>query len=287
MPKKKNNKPKNNQPKKKLPSVWRLTKQTYIEAVTFRRSLFGILAVYAVLYFVLVLSLNFSGSLQGNFATNSSRLNDAINSVLNQFVNGSLIGSGTSDTPIIIQFLLFLIGSMAFVWALRKLQKLQKIKIREAYYLGSSALVTTIIITVVLLLTFIPALIGSSILPVALQSGAAGLEILTVTIISLLLLILSLYLFVMLWPAFYIVSLPKTMPWQALKSAAKLTKKNRFNIMRKIFMLFVILIFVIFIILFPIALVLPSIVPIVAYILIFIAFGLAHVYLYMLYRSLL
>jgi hypothetical protein len=176
---------------------------------------------------------------------------------------------------------------LAFIWSLRKLQGLKKIKVKEAYYLGNEALVPAIIVSVLLILTLIPALIGSSVLSVTLHSASGSVEIAVVSLIALIFLFISLYLFVMFWPAFYIVTLPKTFPLEALKSAVRVTKKRRLILIRNMFLWFMFLFFVMFAILLLSALLWEALVPIVAFVLLFVSFGLSHVYLYMLYRELL
>jgi hypothetical protein len=285
--------PKTTEPKKnkkkpaKLPNSWILVKKTWFEYSTFWRSLLGISIVYAFLYFVLVMGLSFSTSLQDTYITGSGKLGDAFSSVFSAFGSSSLAGNSGSDATVLVQFLLFLIASMAFIWSLRKLQALKKIKMREAYYYGTSALIPTILVSFVLIATLLPVVAGSSLLAAALQNGGTSAEILIVSVISGLLLLISGYLFAMYWPAFYIVSLPDTKPIQALKSAMKVTKKRRFAIIRKTLVLAILMLVLIFVVLLPVALILSSAVPIVAFLLMFFVFGIAHVYMYTLYRSML
>ena len=272
---------------KKLPNVWELIKKTWFEGTTFWRPLTGLLIIYALLYFVLVMGLSFSSYLQNPLSTSTGGLSKTLSTIFAVINTNSLTDGTQSDATVLIQFLLFLIASLAFIWTLRKLQALKKIKLRDAYYQGTSTLIPVILVSMVLILTVLPAIAGSAILATALQSGASGIETLIVSLISGLLLLLSLVLFVMLWPAFYIVSLPQTRPMQAIRAAAKVTKKHRFAILRKMIMLAILSFVLLFIILLPIALAVSVIVPEVAFVLLFIVFGFCHVYLYTLYRSLL
>lgn len=270
---------------KKLPSVWELFKRTMLEAKIFWRPLGGVLLVYAIVDFMFVKGFSLSGTVQDNL-NGSSKISEALNSVASQFSYNALIGSAQSDTTVIIQFLLFLVASLAFIWTLRKLQNSKNVKIRDAYYSGTATLVASIIVSIILTLTMLPALIGSSVLAVALQSGSGGIEIAIVSALAFIFLILSFYLFVMVWPAFYIVSLPDSWPIKAVRSAAKLTKGRRMAILRKMFILIVFLISLIFVFLMPFALILPATMPYVVYAILFMAFGFIHTYLYLLYRSL-
>lgn len=288
MPKKKQTKPKLKQPKPaKLPNSWSLLKKTWLEYSTFWKPLIGVSAVYGVLYFVLVMGLSFSMTLQDTFLDVSGRLGDALTSVFSTFSTSSLAGGTSSDMTILVQFLLFLVASMAFIWTLRKLQALKKIKLRDAYYKGTSSLIATTIVSVILVATLLPLLGASSIVSAALQAGSHGTEMLIVSLIAGVLLLLAAYLFAMYWPAFYIISLPNTRPFQALKSALKITKKRRLSIIRKMLLITILMFVVILTVLIPVAMLLPSIVQVVSFILLFLIFGFVHTYLYTLYRSML
>jgi hypothetical protein len=284
--KKKPNKKKISAKSAKLPSSWALTKKTWFEVSTFWRPLLGISMVYAVLYFILVMGLSFSTSVQESSIYGTSKVGDAFSSVFAVFSTGSLTGNSGSDATILVQFILFLVASMAFVWSLRKLQALKKIKMRDAYYKGTATLIPTIIVSFILVATLLPVVGGSSLLATALQNGGTGTEIAIVTAISGVLLLLSCYLFAMFWPAFYIVSLPDTKPFQALRSSMKVTKKRRFAIIRKAIVIDILMVLLIFFVLLPIALVLPSLIPVISFLLLFVIFGIMHIYLYTLYRSL-
>lgn len=271
----------------KLPSAWALTKKAWFEVSTFWRPLLGITVVYAILYFILVLGLNLSTTWQYDLAFPASSWGEAFNLIFGAFSTGGFDSATASDLTIVMQFLLFILASMAVIWTLRKLQGLKQIKWRDAYYQGSSALVPTIIVALVLVLMLVPAIIGSSLLATAIQLSATGLEIFVVSLITGVLLLISLLLFVMFWPAFYIASLPQTRPVQALRSALKVTKKRRLAILRKIVAWGVICLVIMLAVLIPLAMFVPSVISYLVFVLLFVLFGFSHVYLYNLYRSLL
>jgi hypothetical protein len=275
------------QAKNQLPSAWMLTKNAIKDASVFWRSLIGILIVYAILYFVLVMGFSLSFSWQQELALSGSKVSNALSSVFSVFGSSALNGGTGSDATVLIQFLLFLLASLAFIWALRRLQALKDVKITDAYYIGSATLVQTLIVTVVLLAALVPLAIGSGLLSVSLQAGASSGEIAIVSLIAGILLLVSFYFLAMLWPAFYIATLPGSKPWASLKSAAAITKKRRFNILRKIIFFATLTFLSLFVIIFLIALIAAAIVPIAVFLLLIILFGLTHTYLYSLYRSLL
>lgn len=268
----------------KIPSSWQLLKKSWLEAATFWQSLIGVTAVYAVLYFLFVMGLSFTSFLQDQVSY-ARNLPDAFNNVVSSL--SGAYGSGQSDATVLIQYLLFIIASLAIIWTLRKLQALKKVTIRDAYYQGNSGIIVVILVTIALVLCMLPAVLGSAIFGIALQPGGAGVEVIVSILIAGILLFISLFLFAMFWPAFYIASLPQTRPIQALKSAKALTKKRRLSILRKMVFLMLCLALLIFIILLPIALMVPAVTPYGAYVILFAAFAFMHIYLYQLYRSLL
>jgi hypothetical protein len=170
---------------------------------------------------------------------------------------------------------------------LRKLQGLKQIKWRDAYYQGTATFIPTILVCVVLVILLIPAIISGSLLATALQLSPSAAELTVVGAITALLLFLSALLFIMYWPAFYIVSLPQTRPIQALRSARKVTKRRRLAILRKTIMWLIVCFVTAIILLLPIAMIIPAIVSYWAFALLFVIFGFSHVYFYNLYRSLL
>lgn len=271
----------------KLPSVWTLIKQTWFETSTFWRPLGLIILVYAFFYFVFVLGLSFSSSLQESLLLPDNRFGEALYVIFGAFGSGGFGYTSQSDSSTLIQFLLFIIASLAFVWTLRKLQGLKQIQVRDAYYLGSSTLIPALFVTIFLILTMVPMIIGTSLFATAVQLSPSGLEIIIITIITSLLVFLSTLLFFMFWPAFYIISLPQTRPIKALRSALKVTKKRRLAIIRKALSWLFICLILMFLILLPFGLFLPAAVTYLVFTMLFILFGLSHIYFYNLYRSLL
>lgn len=271
----------------KLPTVWSLVKKTWFECTTFWRPLLGIVAIYMVLYIIFVLGFKLSTAWQDNLIYADNMWGDAINLIFGAFSSGGFSTVSQTESATLMQFILFLIASLAFIWTLRNLQALKQIKLRDAYYLGTARLIPTLLVAIILILTLLPAVIGSIVLATALQLSVYGLELLLVSLLSGVMLLLSLLLFIMFWPAFYIASLPQTRPIQALKSALKITKKRRLAILRNTVAWSLICLFAMLIILMPFAIFLPTIVAYLVFILLFVVFGFSHVYLYNLYRSLL
>jgi len=281
---KKDNKTPKAQPTK-VPSIMALIKRSWLEVSTFWRPLLGITAMYAVLYFVFVMGLSVSDVLQSQIDTSTSRMSQATAAIIDAF--STTYGGGQSDATALLQMLLFVIASLAFVWALRKLQALKAITIRDAFYQGSAQIIPVLLVSIVLMFTLLPAVLGSSVLAVVLQTGGAQVEVLIITTIAIALLFVSALLFTMFWPAYYIASLPQTRPMQALKSALAVTKKRRLSIMRKLIFLGLMVIVAVMLLVLPFALLVPASAPYILYVILFVIFMYCQVYLYELYRSLL
>ena len=271
----------------KLPSSWVLIKKAWFEAITFWRPLLGIIVIYAALYFILVLGLNLSTSWQEELLFPATAWGEAFSLIFGAFSSGGFDSASASDLTIVMQFLLFILASMAFIWTLRKLQGLKQIKWRDAYYQGAAALIPTILVALLLVVTLVPAILGSSLLATALQLSATGLEIFIISLITGALLLISLLLFFMFWPAFYIISLPQTRPMQAIRSALRVTKKRRLAILRKAVAWALLCLIVMLVVLIPLAMLIPSAVSYLVFLLLFLLFGFSHIYFYSLYRSLL
>lgn len=263
-----------------------LLKQSWLELSTFWRQLAGITLVYAGLYLLLVMGFSIAANFQSTVSNSGdSRLAQASTALTDTFI--ILFGGSQSDATTLVQSLLFVIGTLALVWALRKLQALKKITIRDAFYQGNAQLLPVVLVSVLLLLTAVPALLGSTLFSIGLQAGGNAVELIAIGAVSVALLFLSAYLFTKYWPSFYIASLPKMRPLQALKSASALTKGRRLSILRKLLFLTILIITLFLLVMIPFALSFASLVPYGMFVLYFVLYLYVQVYLYELYRSLL
>lgn len=271
------------EPRKQI-SFIDIAKKTWLELSSFWRPLVGVTATYAVLYFVFVMSFQLNSNVAELLSTTTGKLPQAFGVISDSMFNS--YSGAQSDATTLIQILLFVAATLALVWTLRRLQNLQKAGIRDAYYEGPARLVPVLIVSLILMLTFIPALFGSTVLSYALSASTGGFELAIASIISLALIFASLLLFVMYWPAFYIVTLPQMYPIKSLKAAAKVTKKYRLSIMRKFVLLGMFCFLLLLILMLPIALTVPMVVPYVLYLVVFGIFMISQVFLFELYRSL-
>jgi hypothetical protein len=268
-------------------SFWALTNKVWIDISAFWKTLIRVILVYAIINFVFVASFSVLPSneaLQSEIETylgaSAGRFIDSI------VIVGVSVINFTSPSNTLMQIILFLLASMAFVWTLRKLRGLQKISIRQAYYEGPSNIIPLLLIVVTLLLMLAPSAFASSILSVALPIVSSGLEKFIIYFIAILLIIITLWMLSIWWPSFYISMLPGSKPVASLRAAAKLTKGRRIKLSLKILLILIFLALLFIFIVVPVSLILQRAVPVTVYILMFIVFGLAHMFLFNIYRSL-
>ncbi len=260
-------------PKQSVISLPALAKATWLDISTFWRTLGGILVVYAIINFLFVASFSLLPSSESLQSDIIAYFGDSAGRVVDSFalVGISLVNiSAPSNT--LLQFVLILIVSMAFIWALRKLRGLQKIRIRQAYYEGPANIIPLLLVVVLLLLTLVPASIASTILLYALPIVGSFIEGLVVYSVSAALLMLTIY-WLLVW-------------WQAMRAAALLTKGRRLRIWSRQLVVFVILVVVFVAVVVPLALLWQRIVPITVYGMLVLLFGIGHVAQFNLYRSL-
>lgn len=271
----------------KVPKIWQIYKLSWVEITSFWKPLLGIIAVYAALNFIFIAGV----ALLPSSESLNTQLEEILGLEAGRFVSSiTLVGltvyDVTSPSNTMLQMILFLVASMAFVWALRKLRGLKKFKIRQAYYEGSSNLIAMLLVVLMLLLTLIPASIATAAISFGLPIAGSGLEKMIIYVFGVTLISLSLYWLAVWWPSFYIIMLPGTMPIASMRAAAELTKYNRLKIMLRHVYIFITLFVIFMAIVIPVALIWQRIIPITVYVTIFGLFGVMHIMLFTLYRSL-
>ena len=201
----------------------------------------------------------------------------------------SLIGSGggvTDQAGSVYSSVLFVVFSLAVIWALRNVHENSKIRIRDAYYKGMYPLIPFVLVLLVALLACIPAILASGIYQYVMSSGIkAGVELAVWTVVLLIGILLSMYLLVAPILALYIVSLPNMAPIAALKSARLLALSRRWLFVRKMLFLPIVLLLSVGIIVVPFILLAPAAAQWILAVVGVIVITFAHGYLYELYRS--
>ncbi len=253
----------------------------------------GILFVYALLYVLLVKGI------AANFKLSETR--DAINAAVDGGLGnlemasslfGALLGtagSTASESAGVFQTVLFVLVSLAIIWALRQTFSDRKTPpIRQAFYSGPAQIVPYILVLLVITLQMIPALIGVTIYGIVITNGIAVgfLEQAVWLIILLALMGLSVFWVSASVFASYIVTLPNMAPMQALRSAKQLVRFRRWIIIRKVLFLPLIMGLIMLLIFMPLVLLAPVIAEVLFLIFVLILLLFGHSYFYLLYREL-
>ncbi len=278
---------KTNKPKR-IAFLWFHLARAWQDVTIFWRSMIGVVAVYAVTYIVTVIGLNFVIPSLSSVGTtspdtaiqNSGALDKSFSAISKSF---SFVNGDQSST--LVQILLFLVASLAFVWTLRKIKQLKRVKISEAYYNGTAQIVALFLLCLWYLAYLIPIAIGTAIISIASYSSSLVESIVIFGLFGMLTW-LTLWLYSIYWPAFYIITLPNMRPMKALHSAKKITKANRLNISIQVVGYIMLVVIVGIIVLLPIALILPPVTPYIFLVYVFVLFGYSHTFMFAIYRSL-
>lgn len=270
----------------KLPNVLRISQKS-LELLWLHRRLFlGIVGVYSLLNLVLV--RGFSG-----FA-NLSPLKDVVeggNVQKGMELFGALIdtaNTSSSDAIGVIQTCLLIITSLAIIWALRQVMAGEKVRIRDGFYKGMFPLVPVLLVCGVIILEFLPLVLGGFLYALVVGNGIAKnlAEILPWGILYFGGLLLTLYLVTTSVIAVYIATLPDMTPLKALRSAKNLVRYRHWSVLRKLLFLPFAMMLLTLVIMLPVLLWLTPLASWVFFALSMLGIVVVHAYLYTLYREL-
>jgi len=269
-----------------LPNSFKLAAGSFVFIKKFWRPLLGIVLVYTTLNFIFasgVLSNINSGvsSVKSDLQSSHSKLSSALSGFSNLAVTGN--GQGSS-----MQSVLLVLESLVIIWALRQLFAGEKIKVKQAYYRSMAPLVPFLVVLFFILLQLLPFAVSSAVLVLVLStiSGSAAV----VVFFSVLFALASAWSVYMLSSsvfALYIVTLPDMQPRAALKSAKKLVRFRRWQLIRKVLFLPLEIFVILGLITIPLILVVSFLVTPVFFALLMLTVLYTHTYLYSLYKGLL
>lgn len=277
----------------KISGSFRLFGRAWRHMWRYKRLFGGILIIYAILYLLLVkgLATNFQ------LAETRQTIEDAVGGGLGNLemasaLFGALLGTAgatASESAGVYQVVLFIIVSMTIIWSLRQTfsERVEAPKIRQAFYKGPSQIVPYILVLLVIMLQLIPALIGITIYGIVVSNGIAinVLEQIVWLIVLLACLGLSVFWISASVFASYIVSLPDMAPMQALRSARSLVRFRRWQIIRKVLFLPLIIGLIMLLIFMPLVLLAPPIAEVLFMIFVLVLLLFGHSYFYLLYRE--
>jgi hypothetical protein len=272
---------------KKLPNAWVFSRRALILLWHNRGLFLGIAVVYGLVSLVLVQSLGSPStivSLKNKFNnTQSSSVATAVS------IFGALIGSSNSSSSGgAYQLPIYIMASLAIIWALRQVLNGNKIRIRDAYYKGMYPLIPFILVVLFIALELLPFLIGAFLYTIVIENSIAVgfIEHLLALLIFLVLTVWSLYLICASVFALYIVTLPDITPMQAIRSANNLIKNRRLSIFRKLAFLPLIILLALVIIMLPVIIWLTTVANWIFFILSALILLYIHSYIYNIYREL-
>lgn len=279
-------------PGPKLPSSWRLLKQSLTMVWANRRIFLGVLAVYTVLSLVLVKGLANSSNLAAikdslQTETSMSKLDQGV-TLLNELFNAGISTNGEAS---IYQTILVVIMSLVVIWVLRQVysEPGKKLKLKASFYNSTTPLIPFLMVVFTISIQLVPFLLGSAIYTTVTANGLAvtGIEKLAWGGAFFVLTLWSFYMVTASIFGLYIVTLPETLPRQALKSARQLVRYRRWTVMRKLIIMPIALLLLLSIIVLPIAIWLTPLAEPIFFILSLAAVLAAHAYVYNLYREML
>lgn len=278
----------------RLPSVWRLSKQTAVTLWQHRWVFLGIALIYAVFNVIFVTGLgggsDISALKQGLDSAGGSNTGQ-LASGLNVFTSFLTSGNGTSSASGgAYQLFITLIVSLAVIWVLRQSVAGERARLKEAFYRGMYPLIPFMLVLVIVVLQLLPFLIGGTIFSFITAAGIATTLLERLGVLVLFLLIpaaISAYMVTASLFALYIVTLPDMTPLQALRSAKKLVHYRRAVVFRKLLFLPIALVVIAAALMVPVILFIPVIASWLSFVLAILALLTVHTYIYTLYRELL
>lgn len=274
---------------KDVPSSFSLLGSTLGFFYQHKRKLLGVAAVFLVLYLVMVRSgSTFDLESTDQLISDELGTNELVNKAV---LTGILLGSGGSSESGISSlsaFLLIVLGSLAFIWAIRRLEAGKTFRTRDAYYKGMYPLIPFILVVFLISLQMIPFVVGGFLYATAEVNGLISSLLERAVFVSawVALGLLSVYWLANSLMGVYAVTLPDIYPLQALRSTKQIVKGRRWSIFLKMAMGAIVLGIVSSLILLLAVMALPAIAVYVYDVLLVLALLFTHIYLFKLYKSL-
>jgi hypothetical protein len=247
--------------------------------------------VYALLSFVLV--HNFAGDITtiksdlGNLLGHNTTLTAVGTYAL--LLTTSTAGASTSTAA--YQYILFVVASLAVIWALRQFlsDKPAEPGIKDSFYQGMSPLVQFVLVLVVLTLELVPLAAAAGLYSLVVANGVAVnvAEQLIWLLVFVAGALVSLWLLTRTLFALYIVTLPGATPVQSLKDSMRITKPFQLRVARQLLLLVVFVVVVGALLLVPFIVLAAPLAGVVLFLFSLLSVPFVHTYAYGAYRGLL
>jgi hypothetical protein len=253
----------------------------------------GIVAVYGVLNLLLVRSISGSSDLTMFKTTLDSALHGFGGKIATSVASFSYLvatsGSGSAQISGVYQYLLLLICSLAFIWALRQVLAQRKVRVRDAFYSGMSPLIPFVFVVFIIGIQLLPLVMSSALYSLVVANGIAvgWWERLLFLVVLLAAAIWSLRMITSSVFAAYAVTLPGMTPLRAIREAKKLVYGRRLLLWRKLLFLPIVITVLAILIEIPFILFLTPLAPWLFFVISMLALPITHGYMYTLYREML
>jgi hypothetical protein len=231
---------------KKLSSVFSLLWQTCKHIWFYKKIFVVIFLIHLFLIIIFVQKLNFGLDIN-DLKSQINELYQLGGFNLDLLIFAEVVaGSGeVSELSSTYQSFFMLIMGLAYLWLFRQSTGTAKknILIRQPFYEGMTPLIPIMLVLMAIGLQLLPMTLGVTVFSVVQQNGLA-VTIIESVIWGLLALLLTLLTFYWLSSSIFaliIVTLPKMTPIKALKSAKKVVAFRRWLLMRKLFLLTIII----------------------------------------------
>lgn len=277
----------------KISSGWSMFKCSFYHLYKHKWLFLSITLIYFMLSLVLVTGLLGSSQIIGGKETLSEVFQGVQGRVLTSFALFSLIASGGSsastETGSIYQTILLIFFSLVVIWALRQTYAGESVSIKDCFYKSTSQLVPFVLVLLIIVLQFLPFLIGVGLYNLVTVAGFTANLIAKLLwfLLMIFLGLLSLYMVSSSLFGLYIVTLPGMTPMKSVRSARELVRLKRWQVIRKLLLLPVLLILLAFVLMTPVLLYVTIIAEWVFLFLSLLAVVFFHTYTYKLYRELL
>lgn len=159
----------------------------------------------------------------------------SISSLFGNVLGGAFSGT-TTEISQVLQLLITIVFWLALIWISRQIMADKKTSLREALYNAPGALVPTLLILALLFVQLIPGSFGMFLLAYTTGAidGISGLLAMGLSILSLLLIVWSVFMMIRTIIGLVVVSLPNTYPLNAFRTAKTVVKGRRFTILMKL-----------------------------------------------------
>lgn len=276
-----------------MASAFKLLRQS-VRLMTDHWELFGgILLIYGLLNLIMIGGINGGSDLQNIkdslgdvFTGQFSKLSTGL--TLFTFLVTSGTGTTASGVASAYQSMLLIMVSLVVIWVCRQLYAGHKVRVRDGFYRGMHPLIPFLLVMLCISLQLLPALLGAFLYSSLITNGILTVfwEQAVLSAASLLLIGLSIFWICSSVFALYVVTLPEMTPLKALRSAKDITRFRRAAILRKVLFLVVLLLIASAMVMVPLALFATVAAVPVFFVLSVVGVGLAHSYMYALYREL-